>query len=908
MKTQTAPGSRLRRLWNLEGWGLRWKVTAVVALPITVATVLGGLQVQDQLSRAIDYGAAADRVGGVPDIVTLATDYGLLSAGYAVNTFKPSDITDFNESVVAARAAADNPALPTDLADTVRSSLATIESLVADIKSGTVARPDLPAETAKVVADLMHVVDEIVGPIDDPAVIVAYRQLLDLGSAQKSLADQVAGMMKHIMDPTVPPYDMIAASGAELATVDSMMRAYPEQAPVLEQIRESAQARYKLVTTAKLGQMPHVELRELMMASVANYTTLVGQTSTAIADTVVARADETKTSAIQAAAVVLVTLLATVLLGVLVARSLIRPIRRLRRGTLEVANADLPDAIERIKVGDSDAVTEFDPIPVYTTEEIGQLARAVDDMHGQALRLAGEQAHLRLQIGDMFETLARRSKSLVDQQLGLIESLEFEEKDPKRLESLFRLDHLAARMRRNGDNLLILSGNRVRRAQSEPVQLGDLVRAAMSEVEDYQRVQVGSTPQGALSGAAAADVVHVIAELLDNALRASPPGSVVRITFARSVDGGVLIEIADSGIGMPTERFDEVNERLASGGMVGPETARHMGLFVVGRLAARHGLTVRLRPTHEGPSDQGVTASAHLPATLLVSPVEMPSTGPFPRIDTAGLPQVSIVPSGAMPKLVIDPVRQEPTPAVNPAAVLPQRTPGAMALPQRTPGATGLSQRTPGAGGPAPVPADPVPAQHESVQQYAAPPPAPVAEPTPPPVPEPVAPVPAGGDSAVPAHAEAVDDSPRVRRHRYLGNAAKTASFFQARPNPTASQDVTSTGTPIFSGMVTDWLTDPTESGNIGKFEWTSAADEGWTAAHRAGEASVESRTESGLPQRSPGHRLVPGAVDVGDQGAARRRLRDPEAVREKLSRHQKGTRDGRAASSADRASIGGDR
>ncbi|RVW07740.1 sensor histidine kinase [Prescottella agglutinans] len=920
MKTQSPPGNRLGRLWNLEGWGLRWKVGAVVAIPITVAMVLGGLQVQDQFSRAMHFREAADRVDGVPDMVTLSTDFALMVAGYTAGSFKESDFKDFEQSIVDARAAAENPALPDDLADLVRSSVATVEDVVAEIESGKVSSQDLPAKSAKVTADLMRVVDEIVGPIDDPAVVVAYRQLLDLGSAQKSLADQVAGMMVHVANPTVPPYEMIEASGAELATVDSMMRAYPESAPVLQQIRDSGEARYNLVTTAKLGQMPHFELRDHMMESVNNYTALVGATSNAIADTVAVRADETTAEAVRTAAVVLATLIATITLAILVARSLVRPIRRLRRKTLEVANAGLPDAIERIKDGDELAITDFEPIPVTTTEEIGQLARAVDDMHGQALRLAGEQAHLRLQIGDMFETLARRSKSLVDQQLGLIENLEFEEKDPKRLESLFRLDHLAARMRRNGDNLLILSGNRMHSAQSAPVQLADTVRAAMSEVEEYQRVQLGATPPGALSGAAAADVVHLIAELLDNALRASPPDSRVKITFARAVDGGVLIEIADRGIGIPAEHFAEINNRLASGGAVGPETARHMGLFVVGRLAARHGLTVRLRRTYDTHTDQGVTASVHLPDTLLVSPLgEMPPTGSIPRMDTGGLPQVTILPSGAMPQLVIDPARQESPPAMNPPAAPPRRTPGAAALPQRTPGAAALPQRIPGGGvpaprpvnpapappAPAPRPMDPAPAHNEPTEYF----PAPSAPaPTPPPSFEPSASVVAGLGSTEPASAETVDETQRVRRHRYLNNAAKTASFFQARPNPAATQDVTATGTPIFSGMVTDWLTDPTESGNEGQFQWKSAADEGWSAAHRASESPVEARTESGLPQRTPGHRLVPGGLDTGGRGAHRRRLRDPEAVRENLSRHQKGTLEGRAASSAERTNIGGDR
>ncbi|MGO4202961.1 ATP-binding protein [Rhodococcus sp. TAF43] len=909
MKTQSPPVSRLGRLWNLEGWGLRWKVTAVVALPITVAMVLGGLQVKDEFSRAVRYSNTADRVAGVPDIVTLSNEFGLLSAGYAAGTFKKSDLGDFNESVVAAHAAADNPAMPADLADLVRSSLVVVESLVADIESGTVARPNLPAETAKVREDLMRVVDEIVGPIDDPTVIVAFRHLHDLAGAQQALTDQVAGMMTHLMDTSKPPSAMVAAGGAELALIDAMMRAYPDSVPVLEKARDSGRARLDLIINSPASQI-QFQMRDLLYASVDNYTGLVAKTSNTIADTVAARADETSAAALRAAVVVLLTLLATIVLGVLVARSLIRPIRRLRRGTLEVANVDLPEAIERIKVGDGSAVTDFEPIPVHTTEEIGQLARAVDDMHGQALRLAGEQAHLRLQIGDMFETLARRSKSLVDQQLGLIENLEFEEKDPKRLESLFRLDHLAARMRRNGDNLLILSGNRVRRAQSAPVQIGDTVRAAMSEVENYQRVQLGSTPNGALSGAVAADVAHLLAELLDNALRASPPDSKVWITFARAVDGGVLLEIEDSGIGIPAEQLDEINERLASGGAVGPETARHMGLFVVSRLAARHRLTVRLRRTYESASDQGVTVSVHIPDTLLVSQLEMPQTGPVPRVGTAGLPQVTIVHSGEMPQLVAEPARQEPVPAANPASALPRRTPGATELPRRTPGATELPRRTPGAAVPAPLSVDPAPVHHAPEEQYSPPPtPPPAQAPAPlPPVSEPAAPAFGSTDSTESPGAQSVDITPPARRHRYLSNAAKTASFFQPRPNVAPSQDVTTTGTPIFSGMVTDWLTDPTESENLGKFEWTSAADQGWTAAHRASEAPVEARTESGLPQRKPGHRLVPGGVDAGDRAANRSRLRDPEAVRENLSRHQKGTREGRAVSSADRASIGGDR
>lgn len=908
MKTRSRPARPARplnRLWNLEGWGLRWKVTAVVALPITVATVLGGLRVQEELSTASHFGNAAKQTSIVAPLLDMDIATGFVVANYLSRQGSPADDAAQSDLTIRKmREMVADPDVDPALVASVNQVIDDTETLRAEMTK--LSLDELGARTAAIQEAAAKTVVAAIEPIGDEAILDEGNRLIDAWAAQRRLFDETLAIIKRYTDPNAPDTELASAIGSELAMLDVLARYFPEDDPALSGLRQAVDTRRNLMDDTPAGSPPRLEIHQTMLDSQQIYTPLIKNSTASITSLVAAKAAETRSTAVRVAVVVLVSLLATIVLGMLVARSLVRPIRRLRRETLEVANADLPDAIDRIKDGDDSAITDFEPIPVHTTEEIGQLARAVDDMHGQALRLAGEQAHLRLQIGDMFETLARRSKSLVDQQLGLIENLEFEEKDPKRLESLFRLDHLAARMRRNGDNLLILSGHRVRRAQSAPVQLGDTVRAAMSEVEDYQRVYVRSTPNGALSGAVAADVVHLVAELLDNALRASPPDSKVQISFARAVDGGVLIEIADSGIGIPADHFAEINERLASGGEVGPETARHMGLFVVSRLAARHGLTIRLRRTHEAPPHQGVTASVHIPDTLLVSPLEIMHTGPFQRVDTGGLPQVTIVHSGQMPQLVAEPAPQEPTPAVNPSFDLPRRTPGAMDLPRRTPGATELPRRAPGSDVPAPIPADPATVRDAPVDQFSAPPPpAPTSLP---PVSAPAAPAFASPEPTETPREEPVDGPPPSRRHRYLSNAAKTASFFQARPNPAATQDVTATGTPIFSGMVTDWLTDPTESGNLGKFEWASPADQGWTAAHRASEAPVEARTESGLPQRRPGHRLVPGGVDLGDRGATRPRLRDPDAVRENLSRHQKGTRDGRAASSAEHTTIGGDR
>ena len=187
-----------------------------------------------------------------------------------------------------------------------------------------------------------------------------------------------------------------------------------------------------------------------------------------------------------------------------------------------------------------------EPLPVYTTEEIGQVAHAVDELHTQALLLAGDEARLRLLVNDMFETMSRRSRSLVDQQLSLIDRLERNEEDPERLDSLFRLDHLAARLRRNSANLLVLAGAQLARDQREPVPLSTVINAAVSEVEDYRRVEIGGLPDCTLIGAAAGGVIHLFAELIDNALRYSPPTTPVRVSAARGGDGGVVLRIADS--------------------------------------------------------------------------------------------------------------------------------------------------------------------------------------------------------------------------------------------------------------------------------------------------------------------------------------------------------------------------
>lgn len=327
-------------------------------------------------------------------------------------------------------------------------------------------------------------------------------------------------------------------------------------------------------------------------------------------------ATESDAETVRDAVVVSAAILITLLVVVMVARSLVRPLHLLRDSALKVAREDLARELEQVRV--SGKTPTVQPIPPHTTEEIGQVAQAVSELHEQAVTLAGQQARLQVQVTDMFETLSRRNRALIDEQQTLLDELQREEPDSARRADLRRVDHLAARMRRNAANLLVLAGARIPREQDDPVALTALVRAAAAEVEEFDRVVVG-LPDTMVAGRVAGDLMHILAELLDNALRYSPPQSQVRVSAVHTNNGGLVVEVSDTGSGMTESDVRVTNTRLQAGGEVNPYTARHMGFFVVGRLAALHGFVVRLRSTVAGRSESGITVGVYVPAKWLTS-------------------------------------------------------------------------------------------------------------------------------------------------------------------------------------------------------------------------------------------------------------------------------------------------
>jgi signal transduction histidine kinase len=316
-------------------------------------------------------------------------------------------------------------------------------------------------------------------------------------------------------------------------------------------------------------------------------------------------------------------LLLAILFAWIVARSMARSLRELKKGAFDLAKHGLPQAVARLR--DPQLITQMspvqvanqiaEPLPVRSRDEFGQLTEAFNAVHLEAVRTAAEQAALRSSVATMFVNLARRSQILVDRLISHLDRLERGEEDPDRLAELFQLDHLATRMRRNDENLLVLAGADSTRIQREPAALMDVLRAAQSEVEHYTRIEFGVVDRDLeVAAHAVNDLVHLVAELLDNATAFSPPDSQVMVE-ARWVGDDAVLYVEDRGIGISPTQLRELNERLASPPTMDVTVSRMMGLVVVARLAARHKVRVELRAG----TQRGTVADVTLPGSVLVS-------------------------------------------------------------------------------------------------------------------------------------------------------------------------------------------------------------------------------------------------------------------------------------------------
>jgi signal transduction histidine kinase len=438
--------------------------------------------------------------------------------------------------------------------------------------------------------------------------------------------------------------------------------------------------------------------------------------TTSLARTAQRQQSNAETRAVLAGFIAAVVVLGTLIPGILLAVRTTRRLRRLRQTALAVARSELPIAVSQVATAGTSEVVRgaigsshrrVASMMDTGVDEVAEVSAAIGVVHQQALRLAAEQALLRLEVSALFVALSRRGQSLVHRQLQLIDEFERTEEDPDNLARLFALDHLAARMRRNEENLLVLAGGEPGRRFERPVVLTDVIRAAAAEIEDYKRVDAPSAEDVWVAANAVGDVIHLLAELLDNAAAFSPPSSRVRVTVVRGGDS-VTVSVVDSGIGMSDEQLVEGNRRLTRPAVLTSALVGTMGLLVVARLATRRGVRVKLLRNAAG----GTTAEVRLHTAVLVD--ALPRAIPRPVRAAVAAPALSVSAPRMAPPVSAPPVSAPPVSAP-PVSVPPVRlrTPPVQITLFAAPTAS------PAASGPTPVSAPPtrkkVPAAEEAV-------------------------------------------------------------------------------------------------------------------------------------------------------------------------------------------------
>ncbi|MEM9468217.1 MAG: ATP-binding protein, partial [Actinomycetota bacterium] len=387
--------------------------------------------------------------------------------------------------------------------------------------------------------------------------------------------------------------------------------------------------------------------------------------------------DEATQFFVLAVAVVVLALLMAVVVG----RSVSRPLIQLTNTAHRLSSEELPAMVESMRTAGRTGTTSMTPIRARGRDEVAQLGRAFAEIQSVTVEVAEEQGSLlRRGISDIFVNLARRNQSLLDRQIDFIDQLESREENPDQLENLFRLDHLATRMRRNAESLLVLAGAEPTRRRGRPVELADVVRVAMGEIEDFSRINLLAIDSATVAGSVAVDLAHLLSELMENATQFSPPDTDVAVVGQHASDGSYQITLTDRGIGMSAEQITTANATLAEPPLIGLELSRSLGFTVVSRLAHRLGVAVRLTQGAQG----GVVAAVTIPAEMVGLNDAAPTVDP-PASTSVAAPAVDEPIAPAIPIQPPTPAAPEIAPS-EPAFPAPmQSSPGDVPFPAATP-------------------------------------------------------------------------------------------------------------------------------------------------------------------------------------------------------------------------------
>jgi signal transduction histidine kinase len=637
---------------------IRQKLAAAMAVPLTALVIVVGLQVRETVGESDDVRDQAQLAQAAlgPDglIEALQNESSFAAAwigGMESSTQLP--VTDNAQARRATDRAIEEFREATEeggdqLVELYQPAFEALEGLGAaratvdgypgprELTAGLETSSGVVVDYAAVTEAFFQANARIASAVDDSELRTG-TELVNLAARQ---VDTTAALTRtasfsQLTDGGIHPQDELPELGIVLARFDAQ----------LDAIDTTATGDYRAATEVLLDDPSLAEYRELLgraqLEQQVDVGTLIGihtgigeeggyrlyrqEVSSALAanaDDLVAAADaRTQRYLVLAVAVVLGALLATWL----TARSITRPLQSLRAQATDVAERRLPNVLREVlhsPLGQDVTVPRPEPVEVNTRDEVRDVADALSTVQQAAVDLAVEQAVLRRNIADTFVNLGRRNQNLLGRQLDFITQLEHDERDPDALGSLFRLDHLATRMRRNAESLLVLAGVQPPRTFAAPVSVLDIVRSALGEVEGYERVSVRHVQPVTVAGAAASDLAHMLAELIENALVFSPPDRPVEVR-GQAVPQGYVLSVHDAGPGMSAEDVHQANVRLAGAESFTVAPSKYLGHYVAGGLAARHGVTIRL----DSPPGRGLTASVALPADILAS-----APGPPPAL------------------------------------------------------------------------------------------------------------------------------------------------------------------------------------------------------------------------------------------------------------------------------------
>ncbi|MCB0978310.1 MAG: nitrate- and nitrite sensing domain-containing protein [Acidimicrobiales bacterium] len=666
------------------------KILSALVVPLLVVAGLAWLQVRQandkvtKVDRETSLASVASSPGGLVDALIVERGDALVSmlgiretATFPTKSLKDSmaatdkAVTDLKKAVQAGGEEAQDA-----FADTLRVLSAdlpsTRETVIAGTKDTGLQQWDESgasyASYTQVIDSLLDSNTALVDKITDPELRAAGETLNDVNRAHDAISNLSLSIGRTLLAPNdKTARDSVAVSLAAYSKARAALSSHTEGPWSDATIAYRSNFRYEemelkaqdFLGTGKIdlvrfiGLNPPVKDRSAAPKGTTQY--LANQANRALIDQVDHLRSDARAERNRYTILAILVVLGAALLAALMARSVSRPLRLLTAQANEMATVKLPAAVKQVletPPGQDVIIPDVPPIEIRSRDEVQSVAAALNQVQTSALDLAVEQATLRRNIADSFVSLGRRTQNLIALQLEQISQLEDDEADPAVLESLYRLDHLATRARRNAESLVVLGGTGSQRTGGSPIGTTDIIRAALSEVEDYQRVELVHVDEAMVSGASAADLIHLLAELTENGLIFSPPDAAVEIRGDKS-SGGYRITIEDRGVGMTDDKLQEANVRLAGRENFTVAPSRYLGHYVTGRLAARIGATASLRRSANG----GTIAMVDLPEALLVD--LPPAIGhALPPVESAE-PPARAVPTPTVPATPLNGAREE---------------------------------------------------------------------------------------------------------------------------------------------------------------------------------------------------------------------------------------------------------